>query len=113
MRKANLRVISFVLILIFTQKLMLGLWLHDWLHEARVSHSSAIIKDGKACPELWPVKCHCIDDALMPIIKSHPFVFREHQKHLLALLLTNYSAAISRDKMIPALRGPPSAPDQL
>ena len=111
MRKANLRAISFVLILIFTQKLGLGLWLHNWLHHPRGSHSSAFMANGRACLELQPAKCHCIDDALMPLIKSHPLEYQEHQKHLLALLLTGYPAAISRDKIFPALRGPPSAQD--
>jgi hypothetical protein len=109
MRKANLRVISFLLILVFTQKLVLGLWLHNWLHEPRGNHSRVLANKGKACPELWPVKCHCIDDALMPLIKSHPFLCRERPKHLITTLLITRSTAFSRDEMIPALRGPPSA----
>jgi hypothetical protein len=113
MRKVNLRVISFLLILIFTQKLVLGLWLHDWLHEPRGNRSWVLAKDGKACPEFQPVKCHCIDDALMPLIHSNPFVYQGHQQHLVAILLIARSAAFSRDVMIPALRGPPFAPDLL
>jgi hypothetical protein len=109
MRKANLRVISFLLILIFTQKLVLGLWMHNWLHEARSNHSSVLVKDGKVCPEFQPVKCHCIDDALMPLINPNPFGYRAHQQHLVAILLIARSAAFSCDVMIPALRGPPLA----
>lgn len=109
MRKANLRVISFLLILIFTQKLLLGLWVHNWLHEPRSDRSWVLVKDGKACPEFQPVKCHCIDDALMPLIKSNPLGYQGHQRHLVAILLIARSAAFARDEMIPALRGPPSA----
>ena len=111
MRKANLRVISFLLILIFTQKLLLGLWVHNWLHEPRGDRSWVMVKDGKVCPELQPVKCHCIEDALMPLINSNPFGYQGHQQHLVAILLIATSAAFSRDVMIPALRGPPFAQD--
>jgi hypothetical protein len=109
MRKANLRVISFLLILVFTQKMLLGLWLHNWLHEPLSHHSWVLMKNGKACPELQAVKCHCIDDALMPLIKGKPFVYQGRQQHLVAILIIAQSAAFSRDEMIPALRGPPSA----
>jgi hypothetical protein len=109
MRRANLRVISFLLILIFTQKLVLGLWVHNWLHEPRGDRSWVLVKDGKACPEFQPVKCRCIDDALMPLINSNPFGYQEHQRHLVAILLIARSAPFSCDVMIPALRGPPFA----
>jgi hypothetical protein len=109
MRKGNLRVISFLLILIFTQKLVLGLWVHNWLHEPRSERSWVLVNNGKACPELQPVKCHCIDDALMPLIKSNPFGYQGHQRHLVAILLIARSAVFPRDEMIPALRGPPFA----
>ncbi len=109
MRKANLRVISFFLILIFSQKLVLGLWLHNWLHESRCDRSTICVNHGAACFELQPVKCNCIDDALMPLIKSNTPKYQRHQRHLADLLLIAPSGAISRDERIPALRGPPSA----
>jgi hypothetical protein len=109
MRKANLRVISFLLILIFTQKLVLGLWLHNWLHEPGSHRSWVLGNNGKACPEFQPVKCHCIEDALMPLIKGNPLNYQQHRPHLVAILLISQSAAFSRDEMIPALRGPPFA----
>ena len=109
MRKANLRVISFLLMLIFSQKLVLGLWLHNWLHERRSNHSSVAVNNGSPVFELQAVRCNCIDDALMPLIKSNPVKYQGHQRYLIALLLITHSAAISRDEVIPALRGPPSA----
>jgi hypothetical protein len=65
MRKWNLQVISFALLLVFTQKLGLGLWLHNWLHESRAIHSWAFENGNKACLQLQPVKCSCLDDALI------------------------------------------------
>jgi len=110
MRRANLRLISFVLILIFTQKLGLGLWLHNWLHEPRVKHSLAIKNNHGPCVEVQPAKCNCIDDSLMPLIRSNPFLYHAHQEHLAAVLLTRYSSPGARnDKKPPALRGPPSS----
>jgi hypothetical protein len=108
MRKPNLRVISFFLILIFSQKLVLGLWLHNWLHESRTDRSSVGMNHGEACYEVQRVKCNCIDAALMPLIQSNPLNYQGHQWHLIAILLIGHSAAISRDGLIPALRGPPS-----
>jgi len=113
MRKANLRVISFLLILIFTQKLVLGLWVHNWLHEPRGNRSWVFVKDGKASPEVRPVNCHCIEDALMPLINPNPFGYQGHQPHPVVILLVARSAAFTRDEMIPALRGPPSAQELL
>jgi hypothetical protein len=110
MRTANLRLISFALILIFTQKLGLGLWLHNWLHEPRVKHSLAVKNNRGPGIEGQPAKCNCIDDALMPLIHSNLFIYLAHQKHLAAVLLTRYSSPASlNDKSSPALRGPPSA----
>jgi hypothetical protein len=112
MRKANLRVISFLLMLIFSQKLVLGLWLHNWLHERRSNHSSVTANNGSAVFELQSAKCNCIDDALMPLTKSNPLKYQGHRPHLISILLIAQSAAFSRDVMIPALRGPPSARGQ-
>jgi hypothetical protein len=110
MRRANLRLISFALILIFTQKLGLGLWLHNWLHEPPANHSSVIKHTGNPSLELQHAKCNCIDDALMPLTHSKPFIYQAHQQHLAAVLLTRYSFPGSlNDKSSPALRGPPSA----
>ena len=107
MRKANLRVISFFLVLIFSQKLVLGLWLHNWLHESRTDRSSVCMNHGAACFELQRIKCNCIEDALMPLIQSNPLNYQGHQWHLITLLLIEHSAATSHDGLIPALRGPP------
>jgi hypothetical protein len=108
MRKANLRVISFFLILIFSQKLVLGLWLHNWLHASRTDRSSVCVNHGAACFELQQATCTCIDDALMPFIQSNPIICQGHRWHRTVFLLIPQSVAISRDELIPALRGPPS-----
>jgi hypothetical protein len=110
MKNANLRLVSFALALIFTQKLGLGLWLHNWLHEPPANHLSVIKHTGSPGLELQPVKCTCIDDALMPLIHSNPLTYQGYQKHLAAFLLTRSSSPGSlNDKTSPALRGPPSA----
>jgi hypothetical protein len=108
MRKANLRVISLVLILIFTQKLGLGLWLHNWLHEPRSSQSTTIRNNAGPFVELPPVKCNCIEDAIMPLVESKPFVYLAYQQYLLVLHGNAYSDVLSQEKVFSALRGPPS-----
>ena len=107
MRKWNLRVISFVLLLVFTQKLGLGLWLHDWLHEPRPVHSFAFSHRGKANWQVQPVKCSCLEDATMPLIESAAYIYSVPKKYLIAYLLAVYSPTLSNDRLYAALRGPP------
>jgi hypothetical protein len=43
------------------------------------------------------------------LIQPHPSNYEVHQRPLIAVLPVTHSAAVSRDEIIPALRGPPSA----
>ena len=63
MRRMNVRIIALALVLVFTQKLGLRLWMHHWLHETKALSTS---KDA----HLDKPNCDCIDDFLMPLTNS-------------------------------------------
>ena len=63
MQKLNIKLIAFSLILVFTQKLGLRLWLHDFLHAHSISHSS--LRGFHFDPS--PQKCNCIEDLMTPM----------------------------------------------
>ncbi|HXB95943.1 MAG TPA: hypothetical protein VNU70_12325, partial [Puia sp.] len=80
MQKLNVRIVSFFLILAFSQRLGLELWLHNWLHETTVTASVGPTQKGKALLQHQRVKCNCIDDALMPLMESDVVDYSPHQQ---------------------------------
>ena len=105
MQKINVRIVAFILILAFFQKLGLELWLHDWLHEPP-SRLSVVQKD-KASLQQAPIKCNCLDDTLMPLTGSVPYTYEAPVKHLLAVFPNGIVSISFAGKVYPALRGPP------
>jgi hypothetical protein len=103
MRKHNLRLIAFLLILVFSQKLGVRLWLHEWLHaQAATIH----------CPDAThydrlPLKCDCIDDLMMPMSGVHFIEFVPPGKEYIAFIAACPSPVFSPNRHIPSLRGPP------
>jgi len=117
MQKVNLRLVAFLLLLAFFQKMGLELWLHHWLHDPPAVHSAGAIdihpgtpgEKDRAFLQQLPVKCSCLDDTMMPLIGSVAYVYKAPAKQPIAFLPTPYSSALSNDKVFPALRGPPAA----
>ncbi len=63
MRKWNVRVISFLLILVFSQKLGMQLWLHNWLHSGHPYSCTQVVIHQSHDEQ----NCSCIDDLTMPM----------------------------------------------
>ena len=103
MRRLNIRIVAIALILVFTQKLGLRLWMHTWLHETRAlsaSHLPAVDK--------LQTNCDCIDDFLMPLTGSPIIEFPQPTLtfHIISTaFITRLAAA---EKHISSLRGPPA-----
>ncbi len=113
MQKLNLRIVSFVLILAFLQKLGLELWLHNWLHETTVTASVGPTQKGKPFLQHQQIKCNCIDDALMPLMESDVIDYCPDRRPSNAIFATIYSSWLSVDTEFSALRGPPAAGSSL
>jgi len=113
MQKLNVRIVSFFLILAFSQKLGLELWLHTWLHETTVTASVGSMQKGKALLQQQPVKCNCIDDALAPLMESDPLDYSPNQRPSIRFFATTYASWLSVDKEFSPLRGPPAAGSSL
>src|ERR1700730_2613858 len=109
MRKLNLRMIALLFILIFSQKLGLELWLHNLFHEFRPLHTYAVSKKDRPSIEQQQVKCNCLEDVLMPLLKADAISYLAPTRIFTTLFLLRYYPVISANKVFSALRGPPAA----
>jgi hypothetical protein len=93
------------LLLVFTQKIGAGLFLHTLLHSGKVAARHAL-PTGEAKSEI-SYNCSCIDDFLMPFEESDPVVVTM----LLPVPVTHYvqpsTIIIPRAIVHTSLRGPP------
>jgi hypothetical protein len=109
MERLKKKITTVLLIIVFTQKLGLGLFLHAWLHEK----TFVLTSDPKnPVTQLQQVRCTCIEDAMIPIavttasiIISTPIKYFFNYSNSLRVL---YSSA---NKIYHSLRGPPPAVD--
>jgi hypothetical protein len=108
MQKLNARIVSFFLILAFSQKMGLELWLHNWLHVTTVTASVQPTQKGKPHFQHQVLKCHCIDDARMPLMESEIVDFDADQLPSIPNFTATYSSWLSVDKDFSSLRGPPA-----
>jgi hypothetical protein len=108
MQKLNARVVSFCLILIFSQKMGLELWLHNWLHATTVTASVSSTQKGNASVQHLQVKCHCIDDALNPLMEVDNGEFDAHPPPFAQPFAADFSSWVSAEKTFSSLRGPPN-----
>ena len=111
----NARILALVLILVFTQKLGLGIWMHNWLHEARVPAGVVLHDDrerkGQSLPDIDKItaNCHCIDDFLVPLVEA-PVVKAPVPVREFVVIPFVYRAEFSTVfSSFASLRGPPAA----
>lgn len=103
MRRLHPKIIAFVLLLVFSQKMGLRLWMHALVHESRAMHSSAV--PNAAAVHL---KCDCIDDAMMPLVGSSVIALDVPIQEAVTMptaYLPPFSAA---EKLFFSLKGPPA-----
>ena len=108
LQKVNVRAIALLLILVFFQKLGVELWVHNWLHESKTSHSIASAEKGKPVVQHHQVICNCLEDAMMPLVATTIVQYDPVSTKLIDVFLANYSSFLSVDKEFSALRGPPT-----
>jgi hypothetical protein len=108
MQKLNARIVSFCLVLIFSQKMGLELWLHNWLHETTIIASVSSTPKAKTSVQHLQVNCHCIDDALNPLVEADNVGYDAQPRLTIQLPSTGYSSWTCAEKTFSSLRGPPA-----
>lgn len=114
LRKLNARILALVLILVFTQKLGLGIWMHNWLHETGVSqgnvlHGTRVLK-GQLLPDVEKLNanCHCIDDFLVPLVETPVITPTVPEREFYSLPCVYRSSFSAFTYSFASLRGPPA-----
>jgi hypothetical protein len=104
MRRMPPKIVALILLLVFSQKMGLRLWMHHWVHESRSLHSSTVPNAAGL-----HLKCDCIDDAMMPLVGSSLIALDVPTRKAIVLpaaWLPPFSAA---EKLFFSLKGPPSS----
>lgn len=96
------KVVATVLLLVFTQKGGLRLWMHDWFHENR----GAQVKSAAATAHVQ-LQCDCFDDAMMPLLGSPVFTVPPPACVYASLTVPHQSPIISAEQIYYSLKGPP------
>ena len=103
MRRLHPKIIAFFLLLLFSQKLGLRLWVHHWLHEPKIAQSSHLPSSEKI-----QAGCDCIEDALMPLTGSSLIVLSVPISTG-TLLMAGYRPPFSAvEEIFYSLKGPPA-----
>jgi hypothetical protein len=96
------RTVAMLLLLVFSQKAGLRMWMHNWLHESKVAHNRSA-----AGSESLRLNCDCFDDAMMPLLESPLIIVPEPIRQFTTLTVNRHSPILSADKVFYSLKGPP------
>jgi hypothetical protein len=99
------KIIAIFLLLVFTQKLGLRLWMHHWFHESRVARSHS-----DPSSEKLQLECNCFDDAMMPLVESEVFTVQAPATTYITLTTAPLTPIPARDEVYYSLKGPPTCP---
>jgi len=96
--------IAFILLLLFTQKVGAGLYLHNWLH------TSGIAKESSSGNDHAPVSysCNCIDDFAMPFTAGETIELVIAVTILATVFFLYRREDVHATIIYRALRGPPA-----
>jgi hypothetical protein len=98
------RIVAVLLLLVFSQKAGLRLWMHHWFHESKTAQNQSVPGSGDL-----QLKCDCFDDAMMPLMGSPVFVIPVPVRQYTTLTIARHSPILSADKVYYSLKGPPAA----
>jgi hypothetical protein len=102
MHKSNLRIIAFLLLLAFVQRLGMQVLLHNKYHAPAVQNHSA------SAAGYYQVQCDCLDDALVPLSRAETVQLPQPAEGF-AVSHGIYSVCLSSAvKIFSSLRGPPA-----
>jgi len=96
------RIVAVVLLLVFSQKAGLRLWMHHWFHENKTAQNQSVPGSGHL-----QLKCDCFDDAMMPLLESPLFIVPVPVRQYTTLTVARHSPIRSADKVYYSLKGPP------
>src|SRR5579863_9088880 len=97
------RTIAVILLLVFSQKAGLRMWMHNWLHESKAAQSRAA-----SSSESLKLNCDCFDDVMMPLLESPSIIVPEPARQFTTLTVNRHSPILSADKVYYSLKGPPT-----
>jgi hypothetical protein len=103
MRRLHPKIIALLLLLVFTQKMGLRLWMHHWVHESRALHNAAAPNAASV-----HLKCDCIDDAMMPMVGSSLIALDVPVQAAVVLPATYLPPFSAAEKVFYSLKGPPA-----
>ena len=88
------KIVAVLLLLVFTQKAGLRLWMHNWLHESKSAQTHST-----PGTENLQLKCDCFDDAMMPLLESPQFVVADPVRQYATLIEDRHFPILSADKV--------------
>ncbi len=92
------------MLLVFSQKLGLRMWLHNWIHHELVSQNN----NSGSATETIQFKCDCADDFLMPLSET-PVVAISAPVISFPISFSDYTPVFSStEKIFHSLKGPPA-----
>ena len=97
------KMVAVLLLLVFTQKAGLRLWMHNWFHESKTAQNQSL--PGS---ENLQLKCDCFDDAMMPLLESPQFTVPLPLRQYATFTVDRHSPILSADKVYYSLKGPPA-----
>ncbi len=105
-RKHIVKVMAVVILLVFTQKIGLGLYFHNLIHPT-TSHAST--KDGPISEKATNLNCSCIDDFLLPFTEPSKEDIVPANFHITPLTSFYEADILQTSHYFSSLRGPPTA----
>lgn len=105
MRRLHPKIIAILLLLVFSQKLGLRLWLHHWIHEAQT-----LVIPGDSSSGNIQFQCDCFDDAMMPLMESAVITLPVPIRTWTILAAGYHPPFSAAEKLFYSLKGPPAFP---
>jgi len=102
MLRRQSKTIAVLLLLVFSQKAGLRLWMHHWLHESKTSSTSPAAEKFQQADD-------CFNEAMLPLQETAFFILSVPLQKGIVLQRAPQSPAPDREKIYYSLKGPPFA----
>jgi hypothetical protein len=103
MLRRHSKVIALFLLLIFSERGSLRLWMHHWFHESKIASASSPDSQN------LQLACDCFSEALMPFQESTVFTISVPLQKSIELGDAPQSPAPDTEEVYYSLKGPPAA----
>jgi|SRR5579859_6150600 len=105
MLRRRKKIIAVLLLLVFSQKAGLRLWMHNWLHAGKIASSC-----GGAASEKIQLACDCFNEAMLPLEETAVFTVSAPIQKSTELGYPPPSLVPDTEKVFCSLKGPPALP---